>query len=153
MTRKLQQLIHVGARELGLDAEARRELQERATGKRSLKAMSRGELERVLHALENAGFKKRPKGRHPAAPRADLRLVHVLWGKLGRAGKLDKPGRDGLNAFIRARFGAAWGSVPVDVDALRDWEKIDAVIQALMQWCAREGIEVDRGETGREGRG
>mgnify|MGYP001327859438 CR=1 FL=1 len=70
-------------------------------------------------------------------------MVHVLWSKLGQAGALEKPGRAGLNAFIRRRFGDTWGSVPVDVDQLRDWQQIDAVLQALIAWGKREKIDFD----------
>ncbi len=141
MTRRtLQKLIHVGCRELGLDQDTRHELQLVATGKVSQRDMSEADLRAVIDALKARGF--RPEGRrHPKAPRADLRLIHVLWRKLGDAGVLERPGRDGLNAFIRARFGASWGNVPIDVDALRDANRINAVIRALRDWCARAGVE------------
>lgn len=148
--RALQKLIHVGCRELGLDADTRHDLQLQATGKASLRDMSAHDLGKVLKVLEQKGFKRRAgKPMRPKAPRADLRLVHVLWRLLGEAGVLKRPGRDGLNAFVRARFEKTWGSVPLDVDALRDWEKIDAIIQALLAWCDRAGVEVNHVERGR----
>lgn len=151
MTRRLQQLIHVGCRELGLGPEARHDLQLAETGKASLRDMTEPELTKVLDRLKKDGFKPASTDRkaRPKAPRADLRLIHVLWGKLGEAGKLDRPGRAGLNAFVRSRFGNAWGSVPADIDMLRDWAQIDAVIQALLKWCDREGVELDRERLGR----
>jgi len=143
-TRHLQKMIFVGCRELGLDADARRDLQMRVTGKPSLSRMSAAELSLVVGELKKSGF--RPKGgkRHTAAPRADLRLIHVLWGKLRAAGKPERPDRAGLNAFIRARFEKAWGAVPLDVDALRDARQIEAVIRALTDWCRREGIATEK---------
>lgn len=146
MNRPLQKLIHVGCRELGLDTEARHELQMRVTGKASLSDMTEDELTAVLERLKTDGFSPIGRGhnaRRPSAPRADLRLIHVLWRKLAEAGEVRSPGRDGLNAFIRARFGRVWGSVPADVDMLRDWQKIDAVIQALKDWGQRAGIDFD----------
>ncbi|MEO1974789.1 MAG: regulatory protein GemA [Paracoccaceae bacterium] len=135
-------LIHVACRDLGIDQDTRREMQERLTGKASLTAMSQPELELVLGALKERGF--RPKSsKRPKAPRKDLRLIHVLWAELGKAGELDKPGRDGLNAFIRRRFEGSWGSVPADIDMLRDWKQIDDVIQALKAWVDRAGILLD----------
>ncbi|ANT39889.1 hypothetical protein RGUI_0819 [Rhodovulum sp. P5] len=140
----LTKLIHVGARELGLDADTRHDLQLQATGKASLSDMTEAEQHKVLEVLRGLGFVPRPgKAARPMAPRSDLRLVHVLWSKLSRAGKTRVKGRKGLNAFIRARFEDAWGSVPLDVDALRDAQKINAVIRALKDWCAREGIVLD----------
>lgn len=144
VARNLQRLIHVGCRELGLDADLRHDLQLGATGKASLADMDEAELRLVVGALEQRGFKPgfkgASKGRHAPAPRADLRYVHVLWGLLAAKGSVRAPGRDGLNAFVAKRFGKAWGTVPIDVDALRDWRKIADLVDALKAWCAREGI-------------
>ena len=145
MTRALQKTIHVACRELGLDNDARRDLQLAATGKASMRDMDEGDLKLVINRLKEAGFednRQRPT-KHKAAPRADLRLVHVLWKKLGDGGHLDRPGRAGLNAFIRSQFGETWQSVPADVDMLRDWKQIDAVVNALVSWGKRAGIDFD----------
>ena len=147
MTRALQKLVHVGCRELGIDADTRRELQLVATGKASMRDMTEADLEAVVAALKARGFKVQGgTGRkaRKAAPRADLRYVHVLWGLLGRAGKLTKPGRAGLNAFVRSRFEAHWASVPLDIDMLQDAGQIRDVTRALKDWCAREGIATER---------
>ncbi|NCM96124.1 MAG: regulatory protein GemA [Rhodobacterales bacterium] len=139
-SRSLQRTIHVACKDLGLDDEARRDLQLAATGKASMRDMTEADLRLVIDKLKAAGFTLSPTPRK-AAPRADLRLIHVLWAKLAEKGVLERPGRDGLNAFIRSRFEAAWGSVPADIDMLRDHEKIDAVIEALKQWGRRAGID------------
>jgi len=149
MTRALQQKIHVGCRELGLDSDARRALQLAETGKTSMRDMSNGDLLKVIKRLKKDGFNTSSKPttkKHKAASRADLRLIHVLWGKLGESGELRDPSRAGLNKFIRARFGKVWGSVPVDVDMLRHWPHIDAVIQALKSWGERADIDFDWSE-------
>ena len=144
MTRALQQKIHVGCRQLGLDADARHDLQLLVTGKDSMSKMSEGELKAVLGALETRGFRpNKAKRSRPAAPRADLRLVHVLWRKLGDAGALERPDRAGLNTFIRTQFETKWGSVPADVDMLREWRQIDDVLQALIAWGKRVRIDFD----------
>ena len=142
--RQLQRLVHVGCRELGIDAELRHDLQLVTTGKASMADMTEAELERMVDALRARGFKPGfsgdLKGRRAPAPRADLRYVHVLWGLLAKHGVVRVAGAEGLNAFIRKRFGRAWGSVPIDVDALRDWRQIADLVDALKAWCAREGI-------------
>ncbi len=56
-----------------------------------------------------------------------------------RAGAVQVPGATGLNAFIRARFEKTWGAVPLDVDSMRDWKQIAAVIEALKAMCQRAG--------------
>jgi hypothetical protein len=55
------------------------------------------------------------------------------------------PGRPALNAFVRKRFGAGWGFVPADIDALRDAAQINAVIRALRAMADRAGVDLDRG--------
>jgi phage gp16-like protein len=142
--RALQQTVHVACRELGLDGEARRDLQLAVTGKASMRDMTDADLEKLLDRLKADGFKPQT-GHRPAAPRADLRLVHVLWRRLGEAGLLERTGRAGLNAFVRARFGAAWGSVPADIDMLRDHKQIDMLVEALKQWCRRAGLDIGPG--------
>ncbi|WP_375227528.1 gp16 family protein [Roseobacter sp. S98] len=146
MSRSLQKLIHVGCRELGLNQDDRRALQLEVCGKESMSDMSEAEMTAVLERLKHDGFKASGSRRsHPQAPRADLRLVHVLWKKLGDAGALDRPGRAGLNAFVRSRFGDHWSSVPADIDMLREADKIDEVVQALKAWGRRANIDFDFG--------
>lgn len=144
MNRSLQKLIFTACRQLGYDDEVRRDLQVSVTGKASLRDMNDGELMLVVNRLKQDGFEDKPRNPpHKPAPRADLRMIHVLWRKLGQAGALRDPSRRGLNTFIRARFEVTWGSVPADVDMLRDWQQIDAVIQALKSWGQRAEIEFD----------
>lgn len=139
--------IHVACRQLGLDEDTRRDLQLVATGKTSLKEMTPAEQQLVLDALKERGFKPGPAStnnksfRRPAT-RSDVRFCHVLWGKLVRAGAVQLPGATGLNAFVRARFEKAWGAVPFDIDSMRDWKQIAAVIEALKGMCKRAGVDV-----------
>jgi hypothetical protein len=145
MSLALKKLIHVGARELGLDADTRHDLQLAATGKASLADMNDAELERVVAALKTRGFKPSgggaaTKGRRAAAPRGDIRFCHVLWGKLHRAGAVEMKGAAGLNAFVRKRFEKAWGAAPIDIDKMQDWNQIATVIEALKGMCKRAGV-------------
>lgn len=150
MTRTSQiRKIHVGCRQMGISSDDRHTLQLRVVGKESLKDMTESELALVVKELVDKGFKSgfKPgaKGRkHATAPRADLRYVHVLWRLLGDAGALKKPGREGLNAFVRARFEAHWETVPIDIDALRNAGQINDVTRALKDWCARSGVSTER---------
>ncbi|MGD9863049.1 MAG: phage protein GemA/Gp16 family protein [Pseudodonghicola sp.] len=141
----LRKMIHVGCKQLGLDDETRRDLQLVATGKTSMSDMTEADLQKVVEALKERGF--RPawsagtgRGR-PIAPRKDLRYAHKLWTLLGEAGALKRPGRDGLNAFVRSRFEGKWQSVPIDIDALRDPRQISDVINALKAMCRQAGIQ------------
>jgi phage gp16-like protein len=144
MSRALQTKIHVGCKELGLDGDARQALQLAVTGKASMKDMTEADLNAVLNRLKQDGFKVNSNSKkHAKASRADLRLIHVLWRKLGEADKLRDPSRKGLNTFIRERFGKAWSNVPADVDMMRDHQEIDQVIQALKAWGQRVDIDFD----------
>lgn len=143
MSNAMIKLVHVGCRELGINADTRKEMQMQLTGKASLSDMTEAELKLVVDNLKQRGFKVKGGGKRKAAPRADLRLVHVLWAKLGEAGVLTDPSRAGLNAFIRKQFGENWQSVPADVDMLRDWHQIDDVVQALKAWARRAGADFD----------
>lgn len=146
--RNLQRTIHFGCKQLGIDADARHDLQLLVTGKASMADMTDADLRKVVTALENRGFKAGSKAsakpKRAPAPRADLRYVHVLWGLLGKADALKKPDRAGLNAFIRSSFEGKWSSVPIDVDALRDAGQINDVTRALKAMCKRHGIETER---------
>lgn len=143
----LRRLIHLGCRELGLDEDARRDLQRVVTGKDSMAGMTRAELESVVEELKRRGFRpRRRQGFAGRAARADLRYIHVLWRLLNEAGVIHKPGRDSLNAFVRLQFSSKWKSAPIDVDALRDPAQIDDVLQALKAMCRRAGIDPDGGK-------
>jgi len=143
MNRALQKLIHVGARELGLDRETRHDLQLVVTGKASLSDMTDGELEQVVEALKKRGFS--PSGgraKRPEAKRGDVRFCHVMWRLLHQRGAVRVPGAAGLNAFIRARFEKKWGAVPIDIDAMQDWKQIADVVDALKAMCGRHGVRI-----------
>jgi phage gp16-like protein len=142
MTRALVKLVHVGCRELGIDAETRRDLQLLVTGKASTTEMTQADLTKLVQALKDRGFAPSggAKAKRPAASRGDVRFCHVLWGKLLAAGAVTQPGAAGLNAFIRARFEKRWGAVPIDIDTMQDWQQIATVIEALKAMCVRAGV-------------
>ena len=150
--RTLQRQIHIACRDLGLDNETRRDIQVMVTGKPSMKDMDMADLMNVVQHLKDRGwqrgFQRKAKGTYfKPAPRADLRKVHVLWRLLGEADALTDPTRDGLNKFIRSRFEATWGSVPIDIDQMRDDKKISMVITALQDWCKRKGVPLRQNTT------
>ncbi len=135
-------MVHVACRSLGIDGDTRHDLQLAVTGKASLSEMSDPELTLVIGALKERGFSPSggAKPKRNAAPRGDVRFCHVLWGKLHKAGAVDKAGAAGLNAFVRARFEDKWGAAPIDIDALTDHRQIATVIEALKAMCARARI-------------
>ncbi|AUC54262.1 GemA protein [Sagittula sp. P11] len=145
MSTDLIRKIHVGCRQLGVDADTRHDLQLRLVGKASLKDMTDAEQQTILDALKERGFRPTRSGKNRLAPRGDLRLVHVLWAALGNAGALTDPTRKGLNAFIRSRFSKPWGFELADIDQLREADKIEDVLSALKAWVGREVPDFDWG--------
>lgn len=148
--RNLQRQIHIACRDLGLDNDTRRDIQLVVCGKASMKDMTDADLKKVVDHLKEKGWQGgvkqgvkagSKKGYFKPAPRADLRKVHVLWRLLGEADELKDPSRKGLNSFIRSRFEGPWGSVPLDVDQIRDAKKIAMVITALQSWCDDKGVK------------
>ena len=134
--------IHAACRDLKIDQDTRHDLQLLVTGKASLSAMSDDELARMIDALKARGFVSSSgrKPRRPPASRGDLRYCHVLWSRLAAQKAVATPGAKGLNAFIRTRFERAWGSVPIDIDQMRDPGQIATVIEALKAMCRRAGV-------------
>lgn len=140
----LIRLARVGARELKLDEDTRRALQARVTGKASLADMSDREVEAVIGEMKRLGFRpKAGKNWRPASERGDVRYAHKLWSLLHAAGKVEKRGAAGLNAFIRARFSDTWGAAPIDIDRIVDPAKVATIIEALKSMCRRAQIKVD----------
>ena len=58
---KLLAVVHVGKKELGLDDDTYRDLLERITSKRSARDLKIEELNKVIRALEQKGFKHESK--------------------------------------------------------------------------------------------
>lgn len=143
----LKKMVHMGCKQLGIDTDTRRDLQIKLTGKSSMSDMTEADLGRMVAALKKQGFEpfgaKGKRAGKPLASRSDLRFVHVLWKLLGEAEALKRPGRDGLNAFVRSRFENSWESVPIDIDALSDPAQINAVIRALKDMCRRAGVDFE----------
>lgn len=141
----LQRMIHVGCKELGIDSDTRHDLQLAITGKSSMSEMTDDQLLCVVEGLKAKGFNGGFKGKkspHAPAPRADLRFIHVMWKLLSEAGAVQKPGRAGLNAFIRSAFEGKWQSLPIDIDALREAGQINDVVQALKAMCRRAKVKL-----------
>ena len=140
---RLMRGIHGACRRLGLDDDARHDVQIAVTGKGSLRDMDARDLARLIAHLNRLQGRTGGTGRgrgarhHARAVRGDVRLIHALWGDLGRRGALQRPDRAGLNAFIRARFAAHWSYVPLDVDMLGDAACITDVIRALQSMLQR----------------
>lgn len=143
--KRLIQLIHVAKNDRALDDDTYRGLLERETGKNSCSKMNGTELDKVLAAMKREGFKvKRPS--RPVEARPQQRRRHGA--------------RDGQKALATALWISLWqlGAVRDNTDAALDafverqtkiphltWlgpQQAHRVIEALKEWCAREGFDV-----------
>lgn len=151
--KRLIRLIHVAKRDTGLDDASYRDLLERETGKRSAKDMSVSQLDQVLKAMKANGFKVRKpvsastnaKVREfPRKPKSEARdgqkaLITALWIDLWQLGAVRDRTDKALDAFIKRQ---------TSIEHLQ-WlgpHQAHAVIEALKDWCAREGFEVPQNQ-------
>lgn len=139
----LQRRIFAACRSIGLDDEARHDLQFQVTGKRSIREMTDAEMRQLSAELNRrGGSKKRPR---PAERRADQRLIWVLWRLLAEA-EVVTPGADALRAFICSdNFAAKWGTNITDVRFL-NVERAQDVVEALKAMAKRNGVEMKSGK-------
>ena len=127
--------IHAGRRQLGIEEEDARDIYERMTGKRSLRAMSENERQAVVGELRRMGFsrpsnptRKKLEGKY--APK-----LQALWIALWNFGVVNNRDDAALLAFVKRQ---------TDLDHARflhhsgDARK---VIEALKGWLKREGVE------------
>lgn len=124
--------IHARARELDMDDEVRRDLQQRVTGVESCRDMTVGQLDAVLREMGARTSGPRAGGT-PALPHA--RKIRALWLSLWQLGAVHDPSETALDAFVRRQ---------TDVSSLRflGGRDADVVIEALKDWCDREGFQV-----------
>jgi len=124
---KLVRAIRAACRRLGLDDDARHDIQEAITGKRSATKMSFAELGQVLDRLN-----KDWKG--PSGHRAHIGKIRALWWTLYWLGAVEEPNDRAIDAFVRRQTG-------VSALAFLDHRSSPAVVEALKSWAAREGVQ------------
>lgn len=123
---KMIQAVRAACRRLGLDDDARRDMQVGVVGKASMTDMTLDELGTLLDRLN-----KDWKG--PAGHRAHVGKIRALWWTLYWLAAVEEPNDRAIDAFVRRQTG---------VSALRflDHRTAPAVVEALKSWAAREGV-------------
>jgi len=139
---RLYAKLHIAKKQIGLDDDAWRDLVERITASRSLKAATDDQLVALVEECRRIGFKPsyRPDGikRFRLAGGKEHRKARALWLSLYHLGVIDNPAEQALTAFARRVTG---GDAYAGIDAL-EWvrgDDINRVIEALKDWAAREG--------------
>jgi len=144
-------ILHIAAKELGLDEETYRDALQAHAGVRSAKELDYRGFQAIMGHFERAGFKRhqpanRPTGepanpaRRGMATAAQLRKIFVLWWSLG--GSYYRVGSEwkALRGFLKKRF-------RVDHENFLSFEKAHQAIEAMK----KIGDRVDRREAPRDG--
>lgn len=126
--KRLISAIHASAAKAGLEEEARRDLMERATGKRSAADMTMAELGKVLDAITGGGARTRGAPHRPWIAKA-----RALWWDLYWLGVIQDSSDRALSAFVARQTGVQ------RIDWLGPVQQ-RSVIEALKDWLAREGV-------------
>jgi phage gp16-like protein len=133
--------VHLAAKELRLDDDARRDFMEREVGKRSAAECSDAELSQILDAMKRQGFKPRPATAGAAKPAASpmAAKARALWISLHQLGVIEDPRESALNAF---------GARQLKVDHLQwaDQGQAFRLIEALKAMAQRAGWDQDVSE-------
>ncbi len=108
---QLIKLIHVGKRELALEDDVYRLMLSSITGKTSCKLMNINELEQVLKAMKQKGFKhqvnpnKKPFKRRLSAKSGDVKTqidkINAIWITMFRDGFVRDGSAVALDAYVR----------------------------------------------------
>ena len=125
--------IHAGLRQLGIAEDDARDLYERQTGARSLRAMTPRQHDAVLGELRRLGFKPASKGARKRLEGKYAGKLQALWIAGWNLGLVRNRDDAALEAFVKRQTG---------VDAVRfchDAADARAAIEALKGWLARDG--------------
>lgn len=124
-SRKMRAVL-AACRRLGIDDEARKDIQQEIVGVASMSAMDDAGLSQLLDHLN-----RNWQGTNPGRPH--LAKIKALWWSLYWLGGIEEPGERALSAFVKRQTG---------VSALRflDSRQSFSVIEALKQWLEREGV-------------
>lgn len=124
---QLKRAILAACARLGLDDDARRDLQQDIIGKASLTAMTLPELVRLRDHLNRDWS-------GPNKDRPHMGKIRALWWSLYWIGAIRRVDDEALTAFVKRQTG---------IEKLRFLGHLDAppVIEALKSWLEREGVE------------
>ncbi|MEB6425728.1 gp16 family protein [Citrobacter freundii] len=133
-------LIHVARRSLGLDDETYRAmLGSVVPGKTSCRDMSQPELQKVLKAMEEKGFKVKPtkKPRRMSSPSDTSLKIRAVWRTMHSDGFVRDGSDAALDRFVKRQTSQINGGQGV---ASLEWLRGDmevTFLESLKQWHIR----------------
>lgn len=110
LKKRLLALVHLAPKQLGLDEEARRDLQEEVTGKRSASEMTVAELNHLIAVYRSLGFKVETKGGGGYSPKYDdpqKAKIVALWITCFQQGVVENRSHAALERFVKRVTGVA----------------------------------------------
>lgn len=146
--------VHLGAKELGLADDVRRDLMQRLTGKRSAADCSDDELDAILADYRAKGWKPTVLGggkaarpardagttfRRPAADHPVARKARAMWISLHQLGVVQNRSEQALEAFARRQL-------KIDALVWADQSQGFRLIEALKAMAERAGWSQDVGD-------
>ncbi|BBQ83913.1 gp16 family protein [Kluyvera cryocrescens] len=133
-------LIHVARRTLGLDDETYRVfLSTVVPGKSSCRDMSSAQLQAVLDALKERGFK--PVSSKPKAPSGIAGKIRAVWFTMFNQGFVTSNDTAAIDAYVKRITRQQNGGEGVaKLNWLRD-EKARTVLESLKRWHMRCMLE------------
>lgn len=124
--------VHVAVAQLGLAEDGWRDILERLTGKRSLRACSPAELDQLLAEFRRLGWRAT---RRPLSQQAIVRMIYGVWGELGS--HLTEPGDAALRAFVRRQTKSEAHPEGIDAPEFLTVPDATKVLEGLKAWRAR----------------
>jgi len=125
--------IHIGLKQLGIVEDDARDLYERLTGERSLRAMRPNQHQTLIDELVRLGFKPTSKGSRKRLTGKYAPKLQALWIAGYNLGLIRNRDDAALLAFVKRQTG-------IDhTRFLRYQDDASKAIEALKAWLARDG--------------
>lgn len=135
----LIKLIHVARRKLALDDDTYRAMIGRVvSGKTSCRDLKTGELEQVLRAMQEQGFKRQPSRQAPASVTDKIR---VIWRIMHREGHVTDGSDKALDAFVQRTTRIKNGGAGVARLVWLRGDQASVVLESLKRWHMRCMLE------------
>lgn len=142
---RLKTLINIAKNEFKLDPDTYRQMLVNLTGKDSLKAMKQSELQTVLDAFKDKGFKVKSK---PGAPRVstnakgkpktqEISRIRAVWRNMFDQGFIADGSESALNVYVQRMTAKLNGGLGVREVGWLDAKRATRLLESLKKWHLR----------------
>ncbi|EJL1650765.1 regulatory protein GemA [Salmonella enterica] len=134
---RLIQFIHIAKNQLGIDTDTYRQMLLSITGESSTSTMTPGQLNKVLNAMKEKGFRVKPAKKagttRPLDDTPQVKKLRAMWLDMHAKGIVRDSSEAALQAWVKRETG---------VDSLK-WlepEMASHCIEKLKKWRARTAV-------------